>query len=120
MSNKEVKARILKFMDSLSMTVKKSGESQIIAEYRMGPSKKYLDEGEIEIEGAKGKGKLTKTGILKLNMIPAAVSETLVNVEFTGTFTLEITDSSDRQKIYTGKCESTGSLEREILFYIAR
>lgn len=93
----------------------------LTARYLLKANDTYLDCGKHEATGTLGPPKIESFGSLNVTIRALTSTETRVNVNFFGEFKLEARDAWDGRTIVgTGRCVSTGQLEREILNYIGR
>lgn len=92
----------------------------LTARYRLLISDRYLDCGEIRVTGTNLRSEnLDRIGSLNITVRERG-NETLVTVNFFGEFEyIAIEEFNQRVPITaSGRCESTGELERSILDYI--
>lgn len=106
-----------------NVTIEKIEKSSglLTARYLLKTNDSYLDCGKPEATGTLGAPKIDSLGSLNVTVRSLGTNETKVNVNFFGEYKLEARDAWDgRPVIASGRCISTGQIEREILNYIAR
>jgi len=97
------------------------GSGLLTARYLLKANDAYLDCGKPEATGTLGPPKIVSFGSLNVTVRSLGANETKVNVNFFGEYKLEARDAWDGRLIVgSGRCVSTGQMEREILNYIGR
>jgi hypothetical protein len=93
----------------------------LTARYLLKTDDTYLDCGKIEAFGVLGDPRIDRYGSLNVTVRELGENETKVNVNFFGEYKLEARDAWDgRQVVASGRCVSTGQIEKEILNFIVR
>jgi len=106
-----------------NVTIEKIEKSSglITAKYLLKASDDYLDCGKIEATGTLGPARIQSYGALNVTVRSISENETKVNANFFGEYKLDGNDAWDGRLITaSGRCVSTGNLEKNILKYIAR
>jgi len=106
-----------------NVTIEKieKGSGLITAKYLLKANDIYLDCGQFEVNGTLGPARIQSYGSLNVTVRSISPSETKVNANFFGEYKLDGKDAWDGRLIASsGRCVSTGNLEKDILKYIAR
>jgi hypothetical protein len=93
----------------------------LTAKYLIEANVEYLDCGNIKAKGIVGDPIIDKYGSLNVTVRSIDQNTTKVNVNFFGEYKLTAHDWWDNSLVTTsGRCVSTGQLEKSILAYIGR
>ena len=91
----------------------------LTAKYLIETNGRLLDCGDIQVSGTLGRKNIEKDGALNLTVRELGDNKTKVNVNFFGKYELQANDAWDGDLLtHSGRCISTGVLEKEILGYI--
>ena len=91
----------------------------LTARYRVKVSDEQLDCGEFDVTGTLGAPVFKRLGSLNVTVREVKPGQSRVNVNFFGDYELIARDAWDgRSVVQTGRCYSTGKLEKEILKFI--
>lgn len=97
------------------------GSGLITAKHLVRVGESFLDCGKIEVNGTLGAARVDRYVSLNVTVRSVSASETKVNVNVFGEYTVEGNDKWDGRAFKTGgHCVSTGNIEKEILAFVAQ
>ena len=88
----------------------------LTAKYSLAVGENFLDCGKIQHSGLLRDPEITRTGTLNVTVREVDKNKSRVNINFFGEYVVQGNDAWDARVVTTsGKCSSTGQLEKSIL-----